>query len=103
MVIDNVVVEADETIFSKDELKNYVDYAKAHTDGALKKIRIKLCAYGGVDIDWKCNVPFERIRRICGYLVGTLDRWNDAKRAEESERVKHGTDFYEMQTLRQGI
>lgn len=34
---------------------------------------------------------FERIRRITGYLVGTLDRFNDAKRAEESERVKHGT------------
>lgn len=32
---------------------------------------------------------FERIRRITGYLVGTLDRFNDAKRAEESQRVKH--------------
>ena len=32
---------------------------------------------------------FERFRRITGYLVGTLDRWNDAKRAEESARVKH--------------
>lgn len=32
---------------------------------------------------------FERIRRITGYLVGTLDRFNDGKRAEESERVKH--------------
>ena len=36
------------------------------------------------------NVPFERIRRVTGYLVGTLDRWNDAKRAEEHDRVKHG-------------
>lgn len=34
--------------------------------------------------------PFERIRRITGYLVGTLDRFNDAKRAEEAARVKHG-------------
>ena len=33
--------------------------------------------------------PFERIRRITGYLVGTLDRFNDAKRAEEHDRVKH--------------
>ena len=33
---------------------------------------------------------FERIRRITGYLVGTLDRFNDAKRAEEHDRVKHG-------------
>ena len=33
---------------------------------------------------------FERIRRITGYLVGTLDRFNDAKRAEVEDRVKHG-------------
>lgn len=33
--------------------------------------------------------PFERIRRITGYLVGTLDRFNDGKAAEERQRVKH--------------
>ncbi len=36
------------------------------------------------------SVPFDRIRRITGYLVGTLDRFNDAKRCEEHDRVKHG-------------
>lgn len=36
------------------------------------------------------NVRFQRIRRITGYLVGTVDRFNDAKRAEVKERVKHG-------------
>lgn len=35
------------------------------------------------------GVKFERIRRITGYLVGTLDRWNNAKQAEERDRVKH--------------
>ena len=35
--------------------------------------------------------PFDRIRRITGYLVGDLNRWNDAKRAEERDRVKHDT------------
>lgn len=35
-------------------------------------------------------VPFDRIRRITGYLVGTMDRWNDAKTSEEADRVKHG-------------
>lgn len=35
------------------------------------------------------GVKFERIRRITGYLVGTIDRWNNAKRAEERDRVKH--------------
>ena len=36
------------------------------------------------------GVGSERIRRITGYLVGTMDKWNDAKRAEERDRVKHG-------------
>ena len=35
------------------------------------------------------GVRFERIRRITGYLVGTMDRWNNAKKAEERDRVKH--------------
>lgn len=35
------------------------------------------------------GVKFERIRRITGYLVGTVDRFNNAKRAEEADRVKH--------------
>ena len=35
------------------------------------------------------DVGFERTRRITGYLVGTLDRFNNAKRAEEHDRVKH--------------
>ena len=35
------------------------------------------------------GVKFERIRRITGYLVGTLERFNDGKRAEERDRVKH--------------
>ncbi len=37
------------------------------------------------------GIGFERIRRITGYLVGTLDRFNNAKRAEERDRVKHDT------------
>ena len=35
------------------------------------------------------GVGFERIRRITGYLVGTMEKWNDAKKAEERDRVKH--------------
>ena len=59
--------------------------------------RDPVCGFTGI-IDDECpmchrkedEVQFERIRRITGYLVGTLDRFNNAKRAEESERVKHG-------------
>lgn len=38
------------------------------------------------------GVRFERIRRITGYLVGTVDRFNNAKQAEEHDRVKHSFD-----------
>ena len=38
------------------------------------------------------GVGFERIRRITGYLVGTIDRFNNGKRAEEKDRVKHTAD-----------
>ena len=60
--------------------------------------REPVCGFSGI-INDQCpgcgrreddGVPFERIRRITGYLVGTLDRFNNAKRAEERDRVKHG-------------
>ena len=38
------------------------------------------------------GIGFERIRRITGYLVGTVDRFNNGKRAEERDRVKHSTE-----------
>ncbi|MDE5945733.1 MAG: anaerobic ribonucleoside triphosphate reductase [Oscillospiraceae bacterium] len=58
--------------------------------------RDPICGYTGIigDTCPKCgrhedNIHFERIRRITGYLVGTVDRFNDAKRAEVHDRVKH--------------
>ena len=60
--------------------------------------RDPLCGFTGVIGDEcpKCGriegseeVGFERIRRITGYLVGTLDKWNNAKRSEEADRIKH--------------
>ena len=45
--------------------------------------------YFDAHAEWFDEGKFERLRRITGYLVGTLDRWNDAKKAEESARVKH--------------
>lgn len=61
--------------------------------------RDPVCGYTGI-IDNECpacgrkegdgNPNFERIRRITGYLVGTMDHWNDAKTSEEKDRVKHG-------------
>lgn len=44
-----------------------------------------------IDLEYKwVEQPFHRLRRITGYLVGSLGRWNNAKRAEEHDRVKHG-------------
>ncbi len=58
--------------------------------------RDPVCGYNGIIGDTCPNCgrsegdqPFERIRRITGYLVGTLDRFNNAKRKEEADRVKH--------------
>lgn len=46
-----------------------------------------------VNLSWTLKEqPFERIRRITGYLVGDKSRWNNAKSAEELDRVKHGVD-----------
>lgn len=54
------------------------------------KLRVTKLPNGEYDCDYYVKPPkFERIRRITGYLVGTMDRWNDSKLHEESERVKH--------------
>lgn len=76
---------------SEEEKNNYVDYVKSkNPDRELVYLEINL---DGEFADLKYqfeDIPFERIRRVTGYLTGTLDRWNDAKRAEERDRVKHG-------------
>lgn len=76
------------------EKEQYVNFVKEKFPG--RKINeITLKPDGDfIDISWVLDElpPFQRIRRITGYLVGTLDRWNDGKRAENDDRVKHGVD-----------
>ena len=76
------------------EKEQYVNFVKEKFPG--RKINeITLKPDGDfIDISWVLEElpPFQRIRRITGYLVGTLDRWNDGKRAENDDRVKHGVD-----------
>lgn len=76
---------------TEEEQNNYVKYlADKFPDKTLSRLEINLDG-DFVDLSYKFeDVPFERIRRVTGYLTGTLDRWNDAKRAEEHDRVKHG-------------
>lgn len=74
------------------EIMHAVNYVRANIKPyeKLTELDIKLCPTGGYDLIWTAHgEKFERIRRITGYLTGNLDTWNDAKRAEESERVKH--------------
>jgi hypothetical protein len=77
---------------TEDELAAYVQRGREKYGRAL--IRIDLKPDGEyMDICYRTQkVPFERIRRITGYLVGTLDKWNNGKRAEERDRVKHGAE-----------
>lgn len=74
----------------QNEINAYVDYVKNKNAGKeLVYLNIKVDG-DFVELEYKTeSVPFERIRRITGYLVGTTDRWNNAKRAEERDRVKH--------------
>ncbi len=75
---------------SQAEIDEYVRrIRKKHPDRIINELTLTI---NGNYVDIKYNydtVPFERIRRITGYLVGTLDRFNDAKKAEESQRIKH--------------
>lgn len=76
--------------FTEDEAKNYVDYVRERTSDPLKSIEVKMCDDGKVDVNYQLQgEKFERIRRITGYLTGDLNSWNNAKRSEEHERVKH--------------
>lgn len=76
---------------SEEEQRAYISHLKKqHPDKIITELEIRI---DGEFVDLKYSyeiVPFQRIRRITGYLVGTLDRFNDAKFAEVGDRVKHG-------------
>ena len=74
------------------EMENYVEYVNARVNEDVTKIIVTTCDDGLVNVDWIAHgQPFERIRRITGYLTGALNTWNNAKQAEERDRVKHDT------------
>lgn len=76
---------------TEKEQQEYVKYVKKNNpDKIITALEIRLDGEL-VDLCYEYeNVPFERIRRITGYLVGTLDRFNNAKKVEVGDRVKHG-------------
>ena len=73
------------------EAEIYVDQAIQKYGNRLKEVTVQPDPDDNdyVAMNYKLTQPFERIRRITGYLVGTLDRWGNAKRSEERDRVKH--------------
>ena len=73
------------------EAEVYVDQAIQKYGNRLKEVTVQPDPEDNdyITLNYKLTQPFERIRRITGYLVGTLDRWGNAKRAEERDRVKH--------------
>ncbi|MBQ9969513.1 MAG: hypothetical protein IJP15_03360 [Oscillospiraceae bacterium] len=75
---------------SQEEILAYVAHVeKENPNRSIEALTIELDGEF-VNLSYTLKpVPFERIRRITGYLVGTMDHWNDAKRAEERDRVKH--------------
>ena len=98
MEIDGIKITAHGFNFSEGEAKKYIAYVKEHAENPngekLTEVIVTMCDDGKVDVHYKfAGEKFERIRRITGYLVGTIDRWNNAKRSEERERVKHDTEF----------
>ena len=74
---------------SEKEQQAYVEYLESKYNRKLKSLQVEIDGeFADLTYEWE-PVPFERIRRITGYLVGTMDHWNDAKTAEERDRVKH--------------
>ncbi len=89
VTIDNCIVNVTGGDMSHEELSQYVKRGREKYAAALHSIDLAVDGdYVGITYHYS-DKPFERIRRITGYLVGTLDRFNDAKRAEERDRVKH--------------
>ena len=76
---------------TEKEVSHYIDYVENETHEPIKTLFIEKTEDGKVALKYSIGKrKFERIRRITGYLVGTIDRWNNAKKQEEHERVKHG-------------
>ena len=88
---------ANDAPVSEKEIKAYI--ARAHELYPTESLESLTLAVDGEEVGISYGlapVPFERIRRITGDLVGTMDCWNNAKSAEESDRVKHNIERPEV-------
>lgn len=83
----------DISTISEEEKQAYVKYAREkYPDEIIDEIIIDFDGdFVNLEIH-KHSEPFMRIRRITGYLVPDMRKWNSAKKSEEKDRVKHGID-----------
>ena len=89
----HIIVTNPDKIIDQKEIDSYVKMAQDKYGDNLVGLKIDVEDNDEVTLTYTLanNVPFERIRRITGYLVGTLDRFNNAKKAEVNDRVTHAT------------
>ena len=76
---------------SEKEKQGYIEFIQnKEPNKEIEYINVIIDDEGYANIEYKVNpIPFERIRRITGYLTGTTDTWNNAKKSELKDRVKH--------------
>lgn len=87
--IEGIDISSNETMQDK-ELQAYIIHVRKTNPG--KQIKDIQLEFKGEEVSIGYHLypeGFEKIRRITGYLVGTVDRFNNAKAAEEKDRVKH--------------
>ena len=88
--IDGVEVQTDIEKLTFNDAEETLKYLNEISEFPVAALNITWNSKGYLDCYYELQPPkFERIRRITGYLTGDLTSWNDAKRHEESERVKH--------------
>lgn len=86
-----------ETNTTEQETQAYVEYLENKYGKKIEELKVVVDGkYVNLDFKFEAQ-PFERIRRITGYLVGSMEHWNSAKTTEEHDRVKHSTS--EMEKL----
>lgn len=82
--------DGDISTIPEEEVQEYVKYVRnKYPDEIIDEIILE---FEGEDVKietHKHSAPFVRLRRITGYLTNSLERWNNGKRAEERDRVKH--------------
>ena len=75
---------------SQEEINAYIARGREKYHAEPESLKINVIG-DEVELEYHMpKLPFQRLRRITGYLVGDLGRWNNGKRAEEADRVKHG-------------